>query len=431
MFDSIMRSIPHDANRNLFYASTVHHFGINGLWFLNNNHFDDESNRCFNQFYAKYLRIEPRSIAAEVVVRRGDVVKIKSLKPQNNSDLQFIAWYLDGSFGKISTFLPGDLTRKNSRNQTEIAIQSLFDSDMKLALRPKYLCRITKLHFHRIWDDVGADCKSFWEIERNELLYIPYFHKDEKLHVIVANRFCKQQGLMFAMHNQGKANIIIDPAISACTILMDVQQSRDSVNIRNVFCSLPFCMDRVTGKRIMRNIVKMRKSSRAKERIFIEAIEKLFDAHYAKMKGEKTKLFNNSGTFGQRYSSTCEFHLELKQKIERDLKKAHGKKILALYSKLLDEIVKETKIWVAGLHQDYWREFDEFFGSFDRLFRVCVIQNYLKANAKGHDLHVIYYGDEDEELLNNLSAAFSEKINVEWNINDLMVAQMLTSRIII
>ena len=172
----------------------------------------------------------------------------------------------------------------------------------------------------------------------------------------------------------------------------------------------------------MRVIGRMKKSSKAKERNFIDGIEKLFNAHYDRIISTK---------FGQRSPCTCEFHLELVRKIERDLKKAHGKKILALYSKLLDEIVKETKIWVAGLHSDYWREFDKFFGSFDRLFRVCVIQNYLKADAKGHDLHVIYYGDEHEELLNNFSDAFSEKINVEWNINDLMVAQMLTSRIII
>ena len=130
---------------------------------------------------------------------------------------------------------------------------------------------------------------------------------------------------------------------------------------------------------------------------------------------------------------TAQFHIELKRKIERDLGKAHSKKYLALYSKLTLEISKETMAWTNELHPDYLKQVNGPRFSLSRLRnlnRISVIRNYFKANAKGHDLHVIYYGDDNHGLLQNLTAVFAEKINAEWNINNMNVSAVVADKII-
>lgn len=61
---------------------------------------------------------------------------------------------------------------------------------------------------------------------------------------------------------------------------------------------------------------------------------------------------------------------------------------------------------------------------------MSVIHNYLKANAKGHDLHIICYGDEKCGLLQNFTAALAKKIDTEWNINNPNVSDIVASRIV-
>ena len=128
---------------------------------------------------------------------------------------------------------------------------------------------------------------------------------------------------------------------------------------------------------------------------------------------------------------TAQFHWELTRKIAKDLRKAPGKS-LALYTKLMSEISQETMAWISELHSDYCAQFEGYMtlSSLEALYRVAVIRNYLKANAKGHDLHVIYYGDDETAILRNLTWALSEKINVEWIINNLTVAEVLAKKII-
>ena len=70
------------------------------------------------------------------------------------------------------------MRRINSRNQQEFSIQSLLESDMKLALRPKYFCKITKIYVHRITKEVVfselVKLRAIWKHKHNEVLYLPF-----------------------------------------------------------------------------------------------------------------------------------------------------------------------------------------------------------------------------------------------------------------
>ena len=177
----------------------------------------------------------------------------------------------------------------------------------------------------------------------------------------------------------------------------------------------------------------MKKSTKAKERIFIDDIQKMFNVHYETLMNTKPAISGFVVEYGPKpKGKTAEFHLELIRKIERDLRKAPGKN-LALYTKLLDELSKETRLWLSELHSDYWSQFDGphlSLKELKELYRVSVIRHYLKANAKGRDLHVIYHGGKRCPLLMDLSTALAQKINAEWNINDLNVSQILANKII-
>ena len=435
---SLLNSIPNATFANAFCASVIRQCGIIGLWYLNNNWFDDEAERIFKSFYKKYLRRKPRAIVTSHCVKAGDLVKIKALKPQNSTGLQLKARHFGGSFGEITGFLSGDLARKNSRNQTEFAIQSLFDNNMTLALRPKYLCKITKIYVHRLWDDVrdhsSLKQQSFWNDARNLILYLPFFCKpDIESPIFPSNDF---QSLIYAMHNQGNENVIIDPVATAAITLIDRLKQSDDL-IQTVFASLSFCMDRVTWERIMRVIgnSQMKKSAKVKERDFIESIEKLFNVHHEKMQNAESKMSAKIVISGPhtmlKNGCSAQFHLEVMRKIERDLRKGHSKNI-ANYRKLLVEISKETKMWLSELNPDYLEHFDEYLElrQIGAIYRIAVIQNYLKANENGRDLHVIYYGDEATGVLQNLTLALSRKLNIEWNINNLNVSDLLANRII-
>ena len=175
-------SVPHQVYAQLLFGVMAYHFGIAELFFLYNSYKEPHG---FDDFYQKYMRLEPRSLTQSAIahgVKAGDLVKIKSLKPQKNASLHIRAQHFSGSFGEISTFTSGDLERKNSRNQPEFAIQSLFDKSEKLALRPKYLSKVTKVYVHRITTEVVfsdfAKLRSIWKNQLNEVLFLP-FAKDE------------------------------------------------------------------------------------------------------------------------------------------------------------------------------------------------------------------------------------------------------------
>ena len=172
-----------DEMKTLCFGSIVREFGFNGYYYGTNCFFGEDNNLRFceqitesepeflNGFEKKYLKLKHRSLV-NANVQKGDLVKVKrKLKQQNNECLQARAAHFDGSFGRIIT------SRKNNRNQTEYPIVSLFDKDMKLALRPKYLFKITKIYVHRIANDLPFRrfrdlLMSLLDNQSNQILYL-------------------------------------------------------------------------------------------------------------------------------------------------------------------------------------------------------------------------------------------------------------------
>ena len=414
-----MDFVPDEAFFDVFCGFIWKNFGMNGLFYVNDKNFDATMEERFILFYQKYLRLRPRLLSdAEITisVQKGDLVKVKKkLKQQKNECLQARAAYFAGSFGRIIT------SRKNKRNQTEYEIQSLFEKDMKLALRPKYLSKITKIYLH---------CRKNGDLIANGMiLYLPYYW--DETHEIGIFGMDELQGLICALSHR-QENIIIDPIISISFLLLcwnEKDPKASCMSTQDVFNSLSFCMDKINWSRIMNVIEKMKKTSKQKEKTFMEGIEKFFSLHFDKI----TNSFKDGTEIRGKPS---DFAKELDVKIQRDLRKAHSKN-LALYTKLLVCIAEETRIWLSEQHPEYSREFARDYNSFkdplERLYRVSVTQHYLKANTNGKDLHVIHYQDKCKarSLLKNLTHALSAKINTEWNINNVNASALLASEIIV
>ena len=104
------------------------------------------------------------------------------------------------------------------------------------------------------------------------------------------------------------------------------------------------------------------------------------------------------------------------------------------YVNLFYAMTEELSASIQEQHPDYIEQFCDanitLVMQLCNLYRISVIQNYLKANAKGRDLHVICYGDHNRGFLHNFKLALSEKINVEWKINSSNASDVLTNEII-
>ena len=120
-----------------------------------------------------------------------------------------------------------------------------------------------------------------------------------------------------------------------------------------------------------------------------------------------------------------------KAQIESDFKgsiKQHRTGYNNLFRIVSTELLETTQ----EFHPEYFRpqglylnEMQTMKSTIQYLYRVSVIQNYIKAKAKGHDLHVICYGDAQRGFLEN----FTANIGVQWNI-DNSTTHMLVDNII-
>ena len=437
--------LPLNVLTDLSFAIIAINFGINGLYFSINNYFEPSSKNgknypievysFFNAFYSKYLRPEPRSLANQAIannVKTGDLVQIGALKQQSNTDLQRRAHHFGESFGQIFS---KNATRKNSRNQIEYPIRSLFDSSMKLALRPKYLCKITKIYVHRISKDVMfselVKLRELWKNKHNQVLYFPFIHVSDGI-IFCINQL---QNLLFEIVCRGAKNVIMDagayfffPLIRGNPAIIKDDDVIDMIE------KLPIVIDLCVWELV---IERIKKNSKRKERFFIEGIEQFVHMHYKKVQNiteqESMRTFITGG------QAFYQFRVEWIDKIQKDLKRSR-KQNVASYTRLLREIREEMVLWIVELHPDYRRQFDEMSDnqSFEvfimtRLHQLCcvsVIQNYLKANAKGHNLHVICYQDATDRLLQNLTVALAANINIGWNIHNLTMAQTVANEIV-
>ena len=430
--------------KKLLLGLLAHNFGLNGLYnFV--NIFMELSD--LDEFYQKYLRLAPRSFASSAIVntvKAGDLVKIEALKPQKNRSLQIRAQHFDGSFGEIRTFLSGNLFRKNSRNQPEFAIQSLFEKNMALGLRPKYLCKITKIHVHRIGEDLTfrefAKYRTFWRDGRNEVLFLQFVKNIDGTTGILPMEYesCHRMNyLLFELCNKGSNSMVIDRAVSSFFLVFrgdapfESMTRSDIVAAETDMINLLFCTDKALWERALDT---MNADLSVRERPFIDGIGVLMNKHYAKIANiseaqSMRAVLSGNQAFNQ-------FHSEWSNKIRQIFQHS-----MALCVSLLNVVRMEQMQLVSELHPDYKSLFESWAAdavcvkkSNDRMTamqRLSVIHHYLKANANGHDLHVICYADEEHGYLRNLTSALSERINVEWDINNLNVSQMMANKIVI
>ena len=417
------------SNTHLAFGIISHKFGFQGF----NYAFSDlilklpdssnETRRIFNAFYQKHFWLKPR-LLLRVAVRTGDLVNIQSLKPQKNETLQNRARHFDESFGEISTFLSGVLMRGNSRNQTEFVVQSLFDNTTKLALRPKYLSKITMIYVHRLPLPKHFSLKQFqhlvtplFESQSNKILHLP--HRDMGDGKI--GDFYMTDFAVFMLQSRDKPQMLFDVGISSFTSLIygPIQISE----FANALLSFPFYFDEIMWQNVKD---RMRINATSQERRVIRTLDLIIgDINARFMNFDLVKDGRRLHKWLQRWG----------ENIQVELTRLECKQHAEFYSRLFAEIRNEMLGIIQGLHPDYFKQYytKTFIGirsTLRNLYRVSVVQNYLKANSEGCDLHVIYYGDQEECLSESVNFALSEKINVEWNINNMNVTKILTNRIV-
>ena len=228
----------------LCFGIIAYDLGVHGFFYamnhlleihaLRNPNYTNQSHAFLDEFYYRHLRFKHRSLV-NLHVQRGDLVKVKKqLKQQKNESLQARVMHFNRSFGRIIT------SRKNKRNQTEYPIQSLFDKDMKLALRPKYLFKITKIYVHRLEEETDDyPIALFKELilslssnENNQILYLPH----KLIGNLALNSF--DEHAIF-MHQQRKHDaFIFDVGVSSFSQLW--HQSANKNDIVRQILALPF-----------------------------------------------------------------------------------------------------------------------------------------------------------------------------------------------
>ena len=410
-----------DAIVHLAFGIIAKKFGITGFYYAFTDlmwAFRESANQTqssFGLFYDKYLRLRPRSLADSDIalsVQKGDLVRIRGLKPQKNESLQARAAYFYGSFGRIIT------SRKNKRNQTEYPIQSLFDKDMKLALRPKYLFKITKIHVHRMAKTYNFSLAAHYFLyslldgPNNQVLYLPHFVSEGGGIIAPSNEIA----VIMLQNYMNKSQIISDIAIHVfLPIILNIPKPIKALDLSHELLSFPFYFDEgKIWKRVKETMMK--NVTLHSEKILIQRIDTV------------VKHLNDY------WQSVTEWRFEKLRREIKKISKCLGKH-QSFFHHLLIEVRNEMLWMIQEFHPDYFRFFDpknklRIVDRLKALYRVSVIQNYLKACSKGQDLHVVCYQDEEHGLMQNLSAALAEKINIEWAINNINASMILADAII-
>ena len=237
----------------LCFGLVGNQFGLQGIYYSFNylNNLAETprnvSHDFLTEFIAKYLRNEHNLLANSAIangVKEGDLMRVKTLKPQKNAALQIKVQHFGGSFGEITTFIPGNLRRKNSRNQTEFAIRSLFSRTMKLALRPKYLLKVTKIYIHRISNPFSF--AQFRELvlsllsdQSKNILYLPHrIHHQWESPYILMDKFS-----IFMLQQRDRQNFIHDIVIWSSFAINGMYELPSKLpDICRWFFSFPFFM---------------------------------------------------------------------------------------------------------------------------------------------------------------------------------------------
>lgn len=221
---------------------------------------------------------------------------------------------------------------------------------------------------------------------------------------------------IFMAQLRNKERIIFDVAICSMDLFYMNQAKFKDFPCQNII-TFAYLMNADMWKRV---IDKM-KMDRNPQKV-IKKINGLFDTVRAKLikidLGKETKVGEIIRTMARKIES--DFRVSIRQR--------------SVYDALFKNMKLEMLASMKELHADYLEVLNErsifLFTRLKNLYRVSVIQNYLNACSKGHDLHVICYQDEEHGLLQKLSAALAEKINVEWDVNNINASMILADEII-
>ena len=407
---------------DLCLANAVHRCGLSGFCYSANHLLKSHaiSALLFWQFHHRYLQFNLSPFQGGAAL-----VKIRALKHQKDSALQMRAAHLSNSFGQI---IQNVSIRHNSRNQIEYPVQSLLNPKMKLRIRPKYLQQISKLIIHKI--SKSCTFSQFQSLvyglvkgkDRN-VLFLPHVQKGPN----IGNPLSRFSLLMFQMQNKGKENVINDIGIRSFCVMSRIHNGLSSDNVIELYKCFPFQLDKAIWLRAMEEFKKI--VVVPKQKALVKTVNNVFKMHYDKlMRIGCDKAINFADPF--------KWDTKMEKDFCKSLKHSHH-----FYASLLGDIATEIMHSIFAMHPDYLNEIkwgDEtttitavsLGNKLRKLYQISAVQSYFKANAKGRDLHIVCFGDEKEGMLQNLTAALSDRINTEWNINDTFVSQMVSNNII-
>ena len=369
-----------------------------------------------NTFYKKYLKF-----GHSLFEGPGGLVKIKLLKNQSDNKLQMRARYLSRSFGEI---IPNLSIRHNSRGQVEYPIQSLINPDMKLRLRPKYLLQIKQIHIHESqrysFPNYRKLMHELLSNAKNDVLYLPHVIRNDSISAPI-DIFSL---LIFQLRRRGKySNLLSDIGMSE--FLMFDRTPKSLADWKSVVMSLPFDISKKVWERV---IDFMKKKShpddRKADKALIKANKEIFNRHYDELMKFRLDKIDDFVSPGKKLAKECT------ERVEKRIGKSVRQNRI-FYDQLFKEIRYEMMELIAEQHPSYLGIYESQDSAFDimtELYQTSIFQNYLIANAKGHDLHLICSGFDPCKLW-NIKPVLAERLNKVWNINDSYVAGILMDRI--
>ena len=366
----------------LCFGIIAYDLGVHGFFYAMNHlleihalrtpNYTNQSQAFLNEFYYRHLRCKNRCVV-NMHVQKDDLVKVKALKQQKNESLQARVMHFNRSFGRIIT------SRKNKRTQTEFAIQSLFDKEMKLALRPKYLFKITKIYVHRLEEETDDyPIALFKELilslssnEKNEILYLPH----KLIGNLALNSF--DEHAIF-MHQQRKHKaFIFDVGVSSFSQLWHQSANKDDI-VRQIL-ALPFFTTHDMWHRL---IFQMKMGSNPTK--MIKKINAIFESINAKFTNiDLNKRDIDLGKLMQKWIA----------KIENDLKTFFRSQQQA-FDNLFIAIKEEMMSSIKELHPNYMKQYavDErtnitFYKRLQNLYRI---QWWLSSNPFFRNENLIF-----------------------------------------
>eukprot|EP01084_Bolivina_argentea_P143123 251394_1 len=431
--------VSHHSCLLLIAGQVMREFGVNGFNFLMNKNFELDNaipmlNKIFDEMSNLYMKNSKQySLKRSDVLKYGDLVRIKQLKQQNNTDLQMRAQILSESFGKI---MP-NVRRLNKRNQTEYEIRSILKGrkNITLGIRPKYLYKIANIYIHKLPMFNGSLVHDLL----NQLL------NDESNHVMVIP-LGKPTSTELLAHNyvwSADAMVIILNKLANLKVKQNL--------IYNVFSYIPLMnsiLFDTSGLRLDEqhiHVVMENMHWMINKNIFDLATERMLST-YSGQQFKRHDLSKIVTLFRENFELMTDLPIEkydvwmqrYSKKLTHNLKDVIGnlanvqriarntnlwKHLFENLSCTLEEIVAESDI-------NYYKQCESSIDIRKKINGMTVwdiILNYLEINKRGHTFHIICW---NYDIIKGLDKILAIKLNKEWNINNVSLSNLLVSRLL-